>query len=119
MTRARSPRPGGRTSRAVDSAWSSPLNPDRLGLGVLVERLDALVPAAESGLLAAAERRRAVTLGEAVDRDGTRAHRARGTQRRVDVAAHSQPGQKRCPDAGFPPPDPRLRRCCQASGWRA
>ena len=64
---------------------SAERDPDRLLLGVLLERLEALVAAAEARLLVAAERRRDVALGVGVHADRAGAERPRDADRRVEV----------------------------------
>src|SRR5205823_1884584 len=66
-------------------ASSAKGDPDRLLFRVLVERLEALVAAAEAGLLVAAEGRRDVALGVGVHADGAGSQRPSDPERGVEV----------------------------------
>src|SRR5262245_25064736 len=71
--------------RGPPTETSAQGEPDRLLLGVLLERLEALVAAAEAGLLVAAERRRDVALGVGVDADGAGTDSSCDADRAVQV----------------------------------
>ena len=77
---------GGAGERGLAATPSIQIHPDRLGLGVLVHRLGAVVAGERARALVAAERRLHVALREGVDRDRAAGKRARHPERLGDVA---------------------------------